>query len=177
MSAVSDQKLACLTVSARNKFRELFSKIEELGFQIVITEAFRTPQYQRGLQSKHASGDQKIAKPAGQYTSAHVWSSAIDLNLSKDGIAYKKATPKEKWLETGVPQIAKSLGFRWGGDWKKPYDPIHFDLLTKETLQKLSNGITNDFQFKIDSSSYQLRNLTENFTSEDVFNALVCPHQ
>lgn len=53
---------------------------------------------------------------------------ALDCNFTKGNIKLMKNDPTEKWLSSGIPQLAKSLGMRWGGnftDYKN--DNVHFD--------------------------------------------------
>ena len=39
------------------------------------------------------------------------------------GIGNNRAT----WINTGLPDLAKNYGLRWGGEFSTGYDPIHFD--------------------------------------------------
>jgi len=39
-----------------------------------------------------------------------------------------KGHSKSSWESTGAPDVARGMGFRWGGDFKSYHDPVHFEL-------------------------------------------------
>lgn len=51
-----------------------------------------------------------------------------DINATNGTSYLRKASSKEAWEATGIPNIARDMGIRWGGDFKTYYDPVHFDL-------------------------------------------------
>lgn len=84
---------------------ELMSKALELGFEIRLGEALRTPEQQKLYFNSGASKTMD---------SQHLKKLAIDLNLMKDGAL---ATAKQihdlgKWWESRDPLN------RWGGSWR-----------------------------------------------------------
>jgi peptidoglycan L-alanyl-D-glutamate endopeptidase CwlK len=59
--------------------------------------------------------------------------SAVDLYpffLGKVQVDHEDTIPKLKQISTHIKKKAKELGIAivWGGDWKNPYDPPHFEL-------------------------------------------------
>ena len=63
--------------------------------------------------------------------------SAVDLYPYVDGaLRIKEAyvIPKLKEISIHIKAVAKCLGIpiEWGGDWKNPYDPPHFQLKRKK---------------------------------------------
>lgn len=69
----------------------------------------------------------------GTSLSNHSWGVAVDLNSidnpwqpdlkgNQHGGKMKNAMPPE------VVEIMKDVGFRWGGDWNGPADPMHFEM-------------------------------------------------
>ncbi|MDP6934714.1 MAG: M15 family metallopeptidase [Myxococcota bacterium] len=108
--------------SRRATFEDLFTRIEiETGYRVFVTSGSRTTEQQRRLKK----ADSRNASPG---RSPHEHGRAMDLNLwSLDGFV-RKADSKETWEATGVPDIARGLGFRWGGDYRTYHDPVHFEL-------------------------------------------------
>jgi len=107
---------------AQDKFRKLISRIEkETGYSIIITDGYRTFAQQ---QKEHEINSDN--PPAGY--GLHDFGLAIDVNATK-GLSYlKKNSSKEDWEKSGIPQIARGMGFKWGGDYVSYYDPVHLDL-------------------------------------------------
>jgi peptidoglycan L-alanyl-D-glutamate endopeptidase CwlK len=107
---------------AVDRFKEFISRVEkELGLQIIATSGYRTWERQAELKKENPSN-------ASAGNSAHNYGFALDVNvLDKSGNSLlKKATSKQKWIDSGVVRIAKDMGFSWGGDFKNYHDPVHF---------------------------------------------------
>jgi peptidoglycan LD-endopeptidase CwlK len=102
---------------------------EETDCFVYITSGFRTLEKQKILYKQN----NKNAKPG---TSPHEHSIAIDINLICNGDWIVKKDSKETWEETNVPQIAKELGFRWGGNFKYYHDPVHFEIEKKYKIKQ-----------------------------------------
>ncbi len=111
-----------LNKSIQERFKKVISRIEkETGWSVYITSGYRTFAKQAELHEQNPSN----AK-AGY--SLHNYGLAIDFNLFKGVEWIRKASPKSKWEETGAIKIIKEEGFRWGGDFKTYYDPVHIDI-------------------------------------------------
>lgn len=103
-------------------FEELVRAIHaETPYLVLITSGYRTGEQQARLHAKNG----KNAKPG---RSLHEHQRAIDINLISWRGLIRKGDSKETWRATKVPEVAKKLGFRWGGDFKNYHDPVHFDL-------------------------------------------------
>ena len=103
-------------------FEELVHEIHaQTPYLVLITSGYRTKEHQARLHARNP----KNAKPG---RSLHEHRRAIDLNLISWRGLIRKGDSKARWKATQVPEIAKELGFRWGGDFKNYYDPVHFDL-------------------------------------------------
>ena len=114
----------------RVHFDKLIENIHnETDCFVYITSGYRTTSQQKILYER----DNKNAKPG---TSPHEFKIAIDLNLICSGDWIVKKDSKETWEETGVPQLAKKLDFRWGGDFKTYHDPVHFEIQKKYKIKQ-----------------------------------------
>jgi hypothetical protein len=103
----------------QNKFRIFIGEIEKMGYRVLVTSSYRTFQKQYEL-------DLENPLNADPGLSHHNYGLALDITLQKGLKIWRKATSKEDWLSTGVPQLANSLGLSWGGYYKNYHDPIHF---------------------------------------------------
>jgi peptidoglycan LD-endopeptidase CwlK len=116
----------------------------EEGIKVVITDDFRSFHEQDKLYAKGRSGEGNIVTHAKAGESFHNFGLAVDFALSTpenkviwdldyDG----NGNSRSDWLE--VADIAKDLGFEWGGDWKyfKDYPHLQMDFgLSINDLQK-----------------------------------------
>lgn len=121
LNATQEAAIAKLHPKAQETFREFLWKIKEKGYGVLVTSSYRTfaqQAYYKALNSNNAAVG----------LSPHNYGMALDLNLIKGTAWYRKESSKEKWESTGVPQIARDMNLRWGGDFKTYHDPVHFDL-------------------------------------------------
>ena len=103
-------------------FRLLIKEIEEeTGYKVIITSGYRSF-------AKQAELDRQNGKNANPGYSYHNYGLAIDINAVKPGTWLRKSTSIELWEASGIPEIIRNNGFRWGGDFKSYYDPVHIDL-------------------------------------------------
>lgn len=98
-----------------------------------VTFTYRTPEEQDDL---YAQGR---TKPGAIVTSLRGGQSKHNFTLD-DGTPAAKAfdiaiydggkyiTNGEHWLYTEAGAIGEMLGLEWGGRWKKPFDPGHFQI-------------------------------------------------
>lgn len=106
MSVVEDQHAFALDVA------RLLPQIAALGYQVTLGEAWRTPQQEQW------DVDHGLSKTLD---SKHLSRLAIDLNIFKDGQLIE--TPEE----IGAFWEGLDPKNRWGGRWKDPHDPAHFE--------------------------------------------------
>jgi hypothetical protein len=118
-------------------------KCWESGVTIQLNSGKRSAEKQQKLYDEWVAGGKQGIEPARN--SHHLRGSAIDFNPTlKDGTVLKSTDSKSKWLASGIPNIGKSFGMRWGGDFKTNYDPIHFDypnLPTEEPTSQYGESI------------------------------------
>lgn len=120
----------------------LLKECEKQGIYLIITEGFRTVEYQDSLYAKGRTKPGTIVTNAkgSSYSSQHQWGIAFDIAINDTKLLYDSATIKK------VAKIAKSskVGLSWGGDWKGLVDTPHFYLgkwgsTTSELKRKYSS--------------------------------------
>jgi len=112
------EKLGQLTPEAREVFTEFLrqARIQFPGHKIIMAETYRTQARQDELFKKgNSMTTVKI--------SMHTRRLAADIYFMKDGkiLAYEKAP----YLKLG--ELGEGFGLRWGGRWKVPFDPGHYE--------------------------------------------------
>ena len=96
--------------------------------------------------------------------SMHAWPLAIDINPAQN--PYRQNGPLITNLPSEVISAFKRHGFRWGGNWKRPVDPMHFEyvgppikdaVIPGENLKKGSRGDdVKDLQQKLKNLGWTL---------------------
>ena len=106
------------------KLTLLLKKCAKQGKYLIITEGFRSKEYQDQLYAKGRTKPGNIVTNAkgSDYSSQHQWGIAFDIAINDSKLLYDTATIKE------VAKIAKKVGLAWGGDWTSPVDMPHFYL-------------------------------------------------
>jgi hypothetical protein len=102
----------------RDKIIELIIKCKAKGIELAVVEGYRT----RAKQSEYQSLGKKFTR-TGAGKSKHQYGLAVDLVPIVNGKA--QWHNKALWLKIGV--VGERLGLRWGGRWRKLYDPGHFE--------------------------------------------------
>lgn len=121
LSAANKKFIDELNPSVKEKFARFIYEIKNtLGNDVIITSGYRSFK-------KQAELDKQNNKNAAAGFSLHNYGHAIDINVRHKGKWLRKKDTDEAWNKTGVPQLAKKFGFRWGGDFKTYQDPVHFD--------------------------------------------------
>lgn len=111
------------------KLSLLLKKCAKKGIYLIITEGFRTKEYQDALYAQGRTKPGKIVTGAkgSDYASQHQWGIAFDIAMNYDVDGDGKVSD-DTWNAKGfktVARIAKSVGLGWGGDWKGFVDTPH----------------------------------------------------
>lgn len=129
----------------KERSSQLIQQSAAKGIVIVITDDFRSMEDQDRLYEKGRSAEGNIVTHARGGESFHNFGLAIDFAIktpsesviwdmqydgNQNGIA--------DWNE--VVEIAKTLGFEWGGDWAQFKDYPHLQMNFGLTLADLQNG-------------------------------------
>jgi hypothetical protein len=122
MDKVTRSKLNLLHSKKRGSFIAFVDECQAKGWYIIITRSYSSFAKQTSLQSVNT-----LAVDAGY--SAHNYGMAIDCNFYNGKIELTSHKTKEEWESSGIIDIAKKHGLRWGG-YFTPYDPVHFDCTT-----------------------------------------------
>ena len=132
-------------VEAKSKL--LVNEAARKGIRVVITDDFRSAKDQDALYAQGRSTDGNVVTNARGGESYHNYGLAIDFALAApegeqliwdmdyDG----NGNSKSDWKE--VVEIAKNLGFEWGGDWAKFKDYPHLQMSFGLTINDLQNGV------------------------------------
>jgi peptidoglycan L-alanyl-D-glutamate endopeptidase CwlK len=132
-------------VEAKSKL--LVNEAARKGIRVVITDDFRSAKDQDALYAQGRSADGNVVTNARGGESYHNYGLAIDFALAAprgeqliwdmnyDG----NGNSKSDWKE--VVEIAKNLGFEWGGDWAKFKDYPHLQMSFGLTINDLQNGV------------------------------------
>ncbi|SDO49144.1 M15 family metallopeptidase [Alkalicoccus daliensis] len=121
---------------------ELLARAAARNIDVVITEGYRSHERQDDLYAQGRTSGGDIVTHAAGGESYHNYGLALDYALqAEDGSLIwdvdtdfnGSGTPD--WLE--VAEIAKDLGFEWGGDWTNFLDYPHIQMTFGLTIQEL----------------------------------------
>ena len=115
----------------RDKVKQLIIQCEKKGIQLAVVETFRTHAKQNEYKSM---GKKYTNTPGGR--SKHQYGLAVDVVPIVNG----KPVWNNSVLWRKVGATGEKLGLRWGGRWKRPYDPAHFEWTGGLTSVHLSSG-------------------------------------
>ena len=130
-----------------HKLGLLLKECKKQGIYLIVTEGFRTVEYQDSLYAKGRTKPGKVVTNAkgNSYSSQHQWGIAFDIAINDKKLLYDDKTIKK------VAKIAKSskVGLAWGGDWKSIVDMPHFYLKKwGSTTEKLKEKYETPDKFK-----------------------------
>ncbi|GGJ90592.1 hypothetical protein GCM10007063_11400 [Lentibacillus kapialis] len=113
---------------------------------VVITESVRSHEAQDALYEQGRSEDGKVVTYAQGGESYHNYGLAVDYALRKQNgtitwdMQYDgNNNGKSDWLE--VADMAKGLGFEWGGDWQNFKDYSHLQMDFGLSIEQLKRGL------------------------------------
>ncbi|EUJ51783.1 M15 family metallopeptidase [Paenilisteria rocourtiae] len=114
-----------------DRTRYVIQKAHAEGIYIcVVNPCFRSKAEQDALYAQGRTKPGQIVTNAKGGQSNHNFGVAVDLCLyTNDGKNVVWETNTKRWLR--VVAIAKSVGFKWGGDWTSFKDYPHFELYDK----------------------------------------------
>jgi hypothetical protein len=116
----------------KDKINTLISICKSKGIELAIVETYRT----RSKQNEFKAMGKKYTRSAGGH-SKHQYGLAVDVVPVIDSVAQWDNV--KLWRKVGA--IGEQLGLRWGGRWKNPYDPGHFEWTGGLSSYHLSAGL------------------------------------
>jgi len=102
----------------RDKVIELIRVCKSKGIELAIVETYRT----RTKQNEYKALGRKYTR-ASAGSSKHQYGLAVDIVPVKDSVIQWNSIAL--WRKIGVQ--GEKLGLRWGGRWRRPFDPAHFE--------------------------------------------------
>ncbi|MDE4084781.1 M15 family metallopeptidase [Planococcus maritimus] len=128
-----------------SKRDQLIAQAEEIGIEILITDGFRSVEEQNDIHAQGRTRGGNIVTYAEGGESYHNYGLAIDFalrlpdgsvvwDIQRDG----NGNGRPDWFE--VADIAKELGFEWGGDWARFKDYPHLQLDFGLSIRQLQDG-------------------------------------
>ncbi|TFE02424.1 M15 family peptidase [Jeotgalibacillus salarius] len=130
--------------AVEEKRDELVLKSAEQEINIVITDGFRSFDEQDDIYAQGRTRDGNIVSNARGGESYHNYGLAIDFALqTEDDVIWDmdydgNENGQSDWME--VVEIAKNLGFTWGGDFRGFKDYPHFEMRFGLSIRELKRG-------------------------------------
>lgn len=122
-----------------DQFEKFTQRVEdETDYTLIYTSGYRSFAEQEKLYNQNNQN----AKPG---YSMHNYGMAIDINATNGTNYLSKSDTKVDWESSGIPAIAKDMGFTWGGDFKTYHDPVHIGLDGKYNTSTLRALAFNQF--------------------------------
>ncbi|MFZ3580302.1 M15 family metallopeptidase [Virgibacillus sp. DJP39] len=133
------------------KKEQLLEKTASIGIDVLITEKWRSIERQNKLYAQGRTTDGSIVTYSQGGESYHNYGLAIDYAILKDDGSIIWDTTydgnnngKKDWFE--VAEIAKDLGFEWGGDWSNFKDYPHLQMDFGLRIRQLKKGLRPNVQ-------------------------------
>ncbi len=116
----------------RDKVAQLISICKEKGIELALVETYRT----HAKQNEYKTMGKKYTRSGGGH-SKHQYGLAVDVVPIVDSVAQWHDI--KLWKKVGA--VGEQLGLRWGGRWRNPYDPGHFEWTGGLSSYHLANGL------------------------------------
>lgn len=128
------------------KTEQLIKKAGAIGIDMMITDGFRSIEEQNDIFRQGRSTGGEIVTNAMGGQSLHNFGLAVDYALlNQNGqpiwdLTYDGNNNGEPdWFE--VAEIAKELGFEWGGDWSEFVDFPHLQMTFGYTMEEIQQAL------------------------------------
>lgn len=149
----------------KSRFIQLINAINARGYKVIVNSTKRSFQQQLALYNSQKNNSTLRAAAPGHST--HEKGLSMDLNLiNESGQVITGKFNQVAWLSTGIPQLAKILGFKWGGDaFTNNYDPVHFQLITIKTQseEKIAQSLYKERMVAVPNKSLDTAKIFSNF--------------
>jgi hypothetical protein len=115
----------------RDKILQLIRNCSAKGIEVSVVESYRT----KAKQAEYFGMGRKYTRSTGG-KSKHQYGLACDVVPVVHGVA--QWDDLKLWRKVGIE--GEKLGLRWGGRWRNPFDPAHFEWTGGVTTAQLSAG-------------------------------------
>jgi hypothetical protein len=116
----------------RDKVQQLIANCKAKGIELAFVETYRT----HAKQAEYKSMGKKYTR-SGAGKSKHQYGLAVDVvPIIGDSAVWHNAA---LWKKVGT--VGERLGLRWGGRWRRPFDPGHFEWTGGLNTADLSAGM------------------------------------
>lgn len=115
----------------RDKILQLISLARSKGIELAVVETYRT----HAKQNEYKTMGKKFTRMRGG-SSKHQYGLAVDLVPMVNG--QPQWHNMQLWRKVGV--MGERLGLRWGGRWRSPFDPGHFEWTAGFSPEDLAKG-------------------------------------
>lgn len=122
----------------RESALEVVRRAYDEGINVQISEGHRSYARQNALYAQGRTKPGNVVTNARGGQSWHNFGIAVDYFLTSEDGNKALWNINSKWRR--VAEIAKSLGFEWGGDWKSFKDYPHLQMTGGYSLAQLRNG-------------------------------------
>ena len=123
-----------LNIVVANLMNRAIALWDKNGFDILVTQGYRTIAYQNSLYAIGRTLPGTIITDAKGGYSAHNYGLAFDIC----GLVHGAATYDLDWNKLGA--LGKSVGLTWGGDWVSFPDRPHFEYTFGLSISDLVSG-------------------------------------
>ncbi|MBO1005962.1 M15 family metallopeptidase [Pseudogracilibacillus auburnensis] len=125
---------------------EIIRRAYKEGIYVLFSDGYRSHAEQNKLYAKGRTAPGKIVTNARGGQSMHNFGLALDFFLTNKAGKTASWTVNANWRR--VVEIAKSLGFEWGGDWKSFKDYPHIQMTGGLSLAQLRAGVKPNISLK-----------------------------
>lgn len=116
----------------RDKVQQLIAICRSKGIELAFVETYRT----HAKQAEYKGMGKKYTR-SGAGKSKHQYGLAVDVVpvVGDSAVWHNDAL----WRKVGT--VGERLGLRWGGRWRRPYDPGHFEWTAGLSTVHLASGL------------------------------------
>ena len=137
--SITDTRIAQLDDRLQAPAKEFINTVEkQFGIQLRVTQSFRSFEEQEALYAKGRTVSGRIVTNARGGQSYHNYGLAFDVVIMRNGQAVWESLPKD------IADIAISLGFEWGGNWRTFKDYPHFQMTFGQSIKELQASVSTN---------------------------------
>lgn len=137
---INSRSLDDLHPLVADKARELISRCQAQGIDLLVTSTYRDLESQAALYAQGRTAPGRIVTNAKPGQSFHNWRVAFDVVPLRHGKPVWNTTGEDGRLWQTVGALGESVGLEWAGRWKSFREMAHFQFTGGITLADLQAG-------------------------------------